>query len=421
MTGQPAVAVALHDGFYGAGTGAGYANRGFLRALISVLAPTVRLVVLPVYLASDSPQYQAGWHQESLDICQAAAATVRPVDNGTAGRSRFGDVPAFQHLAASTARALHDELSPYASSAAVIFLDIPFLGVPPLLSDRIQSRFAVVPRSTGLLHDPANHARIRFESDGLHYVADHNGRIAAISGYMRDHLVQDYELPASALLDLPDGLTAHEWSYEERPPALPPGAQAGFMLALGRAQPYKGWDDLLDALAQLGDQGIPVPHALLAAVTDQPCPTSYQRHLSFRIKALGLDATLLTRFDPAIRALLAHPALRTVVIPSRTEPFGRVPLEAYAAGAAPVVVTTAGGLAEQVIDGVTGLTASPADPVSLAGAIGRALSLTDDERERMRCAGRYLARTRFDYGRAVRHFLGQFAPSIACTRSGEST
>ncbi len=81
------------------------------------------------------------------------------------------------------------------------------------------------------------------------------------------------------------------------------------------------------------------------------------------------------------------------MIPSRTEPFGRVPLEAYAAGAAPVVATTAGGLAEQVIDGVTGLTASPADPVSLASAIGRALSLTDDERDRMRCAGRCLART----------------------------
>jgi glycosyltransferase involved in cell wall biosynthesis len=278
-----------------------------------------------------------------------------------------------------------------------------------------------VPRSTGLLHDPANHARIWFESDGLHYIANHNGRIAAISGYMRDHLLQDYQLPADALLDLPDGLTAFEWSFEEGPPALSSGAQAGFMLALGTARPYKGWDDLLDALAELRHQRIPLPHALLAAVTDQPCPTSYQRHLSFSIKSLGLDATLLTRFDPAIRTLLAHPALRTVVIPSRAEPFGRVPLEAYAAGAAPVVATTAGGLAEQVIDGVTGLTASPADPVSLARAIDRALSLTDDERDRMRCAGRYLARTLFDSRRAVRRFLGQFAPYIALAESGEST
>jgi glycosyltransferase involved in cell wall biosynthesis len=33
---------------------------------------------------------------------------------------------------------------------------------------------------------------------------------------------------------------------------------------------------------------------------------------------------------------------------SRAEPFGRIPLEAYAAGASPVIATTAGGLAEIV-------------------------------------------------------------------------
>lgn len=85
-----------------------------------------------------------------------------------------------------------------------------------------------------------------------------------------------------------------------------------------------------------------VPHAVLAAVTDQQCPSAYQRHLADRIRTLGLDATLLTRFDPGVRTLLGHPALQAVVVPSRSEPFGRVPLEAYAAGATPVVATTAG-------------------------------------------------------------------------------
>jgi len=413
MTGRPTVAVALHDGFYGSGTGAGYANRGFLQTLAGLLAPSARLVVLPVYLASDSPQYQAGWHRDTLDICRAAGATVRPLDNGTAGQIRFGDVRAFQRLAASTADALLDELPLDAGQAAVIFLDIPFLGAAPLLPEQILGTLAVVPRSTGLLHDPANRARIQFESDGLHYIARHGGRIAAISGYMRDHLIKDYGLPAAALLDLPDGLTADEWSCRQPGPLdLPSGAQRGFLLALGRAEPYKGWDDLLEALAALRDQRVPVPHALLAAVSDQPCLTAYQRHLASRIKSLDLDATLMTRFDPAIRTLLGHPALRAVVIPSRAEPFGRVPLEAYAAGAAPVVVTTAGGLAEQVIDGVTGLAAAPADPASLASAIGRALSLSAAERDRMRAAGRHLARTRFDCGSAVRRFLGQFAPGV---------
>jgi len=332
-------------------------------------------------------------------------------------------VPAFEHLAGSTAAALRATL-PETGHAAVILFDVPFLGVPPLLPAALLPAVAVVPRSTGPLHDPAGHDRIQFERDGLSYLSRHGGRVAAISQFMRQHLIRDFGVRDAALLDLPDGLTPQEWQPQPgSPPALPPAALGGFLLALGRAQPYKGWDDLIDALAILRRQGRPVPHAVLAAVTDQAEPTDYQRQLAHRVQGLGLDATLLTRFDPGIRALLGHPALRAAVIPSRTEPFGRVPLEAYAAGAAPIVVTTAGGLAEQVIDGVTGLTAAPADPASLARAMDRALSLTGAERDQMRAAGRQLARTRFDHTRAVRYFLHEFAPwagrdSVSCPAVG---
>jgi glycosyltransferase involved in cell wall biosynthesis len=119
---------------------------------------------------------------------------------------------------------------------------------------------------------------------------------------------------------------------------------------------------------------------------------------------------LHTTFSPGIRSLLGHPTLAGVVVPSRAEPFGRIPLKAYAAGASPVIATTAGGLAETVTEPLTGYTASPADPPSLAAAIGRALTAGPAEHIRMLAEGRRLGAARHDYDANVRAFLTLHAP-----------
>ena len=56
------------------------------------------------------------------------------------------------------------------------------------------------------------------------------------------------------------------------------------------------------------------------------------------------------------------------MLPSRYEPFGIVALEAAAAGT-PLVTSTAGGLGEAVIDGVTGPSFPPADVTALVDAV----------------------------------------------------
>lgn len=63
-----------------------------------------------------------------------------------------------------------------------------------------------------------------------------------------------------------------------------------------------------------------------------------------------------------------YSAIDVLVLPSTYEPFGRVLIEAMAAGK-PVISTRVGGIPEVVEDGITGLLVPPEDPKALAKAI----------------------------------------------------
>jgi glycosyltransferase involved in cell wall biosynthesis len=407
----PTVVAALHDGFYSCGTGAGRSNRAFLEILTRILRPGTRLAVLPIHLSPASGEYDPGRHAQTRTLIEQAGGKIFPASNGTHGQARFGGLPNFRAACMSAARIINHRLVPHAGPLLIVAFDVPFFGLTHSLVPAARPSLVVVPRSTAALHAPGDGNRLAWERAGLHATVDTGGRIAAISAHMRHHLTTGYAIPAAKLVSLPDGLTQTEREPAMAPEAglLPAPAQRGFLLAMGRAVDYKGFDDLIDALTILKAAGATLPHTVIAAVTDAGPPTPYQEHLARKIATAGVNATLLTRYDPALRNLLAHPALTAVVIPSRSEPFGRIPLEAFAAGAAPVVATTAGGLAEQVTDGQNGYTAQPSDPRSLAAALHKALTCTPAEQARLRAAGRRTL-THHRYEATTERFLATVAP-----------
>jgi glycosyltransferase involved in cell wall biosynthesis len=418
---RPVIIVAVHDGFYGCGTGAGRSNRAFLRVLSGILTPDVQLVILPVTLAPGSPEYDAAWHVESIAIAHSTGATVIGIDNGTSGQTRFGGLAHFRRASASAAAEI-TRLAGRAPRALTVAFDAPFFGLGPLLPARHAAATVSVARATAALHAPADQERTAWERAGLLATVQAGGQVAATSRHIRQHLTSAYGIPQAAIRDLVNGLTQAEARPGPGPRdtgLLPPAASRGFLLSYGRAEPYKGFDDLLDALAILKAGGALVPHTILGAVTEGPLLTAYQRHLAGRITVQELDVTLHTSFSPGFCTLLAHPGLAAVIVPSRTEPFGRIPLEAYAAGATPVIATTAGGLAQIVTEGRTGYTAAPADPRSLASAITRALAASPAQRQQLLTQGRQLTRTRYDYHANVRAFLAGIAPWAL--RTGQST
>ncbi|MFJ2937278.1 glycosyltransferase family 4 protein [Streptomyces sp. NPDC087219] len=402
---QPRVVVALHEGFHGAASGTGFSNRAFLTALARLLPPG-RLSVITPHVPETSGAHDRRWTSEVQQMLRQAEADVISIPNVRASADSVHGSMQLCDMAGEAAARIADRTS----RCLLIGLDVPFLGLAPYTS--ATTDLLLIPRSTAALTRPKDLTRIRWERDALRAATVRGGRIGAISSHMRGHLIVSCDVPRASIVGIPNGLIQEEVNRPASIPALPVSARAGFLLAMGRAVPSKGFEDLLEALDVLRARGIRVPHLVLAAVTsdDHRRPTAYQEDLAATIRGYGLDATLISRFTPAIRAWLHSPALRAVVVPSREEPFGRIPLEAFAAGAGPVVATKAGGLAQTVVEGETGFTAAPRDPRSLASALHRALTAMPRERERLRNAGTALLRSRHDYGASIGSVIGRIAP-----------
>jgi len=92
------------------------------------------------------------------------------------------------------------------------------------------------------------------------------------------------------------------------------------------------------------------------------------------------------------------------------EPFGIVPLEAMACGV-PVVATAVGGLADTVVDGVTGIHVPPRQPAHIAAGL-RTLFADAVLRARLGAAGVARARSRYSWSRVADATLHAYAPLL---------
>lgn len=241
-----------------------------------------------------------------------------------------------------------------------------------------------------------------------------------------DRLVAVSEAEATALADLygatpgdvcvvPPGVDPERFAPQATGPLRRRHRTEGHRTVLyaGRLERLKGLDLLLDAVADLHRRPGFDDVLLLCAGDDSGDGRSQADHphgergrLEERARELGLAdrVRFLGAVDPD--ELAGLDALADVVaVPSMTETFGLVALEAQAAGT-PVVACAVGGLRDVIADGVSGRLVEGRDPVRFADALADVLG-DPAVRQRLSEAARLRA-AGFTWSRSADRLLGLY-------------
>lgn len=212
--------------------------------------------------------------------------------------------------------------------------------------------------------------RIREE----HIIYTECDRVLATTPQQRDILTGDYDVPKKKIDVLPPGYDDSRFfpvSLATRAALKTElGLEGSIVLAVGRMAHNKGYDLLIRAMSVICSR---IEDARLLLAVGSTDPTVREREQIEELKAVARECKIADR-------VLFHDYITDDELPdyyraadvfalsSRYEPFGMTAVEAMACGT-PAVITTEGGLHEQIVWGIEAVYANPFDTEAFGHAV----------------------------------------------------
>ena len=188
-------------------------------------------------------------------------------------------------------------------------------------------------------------------------------RVIVLSNVIARHMIEDFSVPHDRIKLVPRSVDLERFKYLDPKEKRKDVFNVGI---IGRITPLKGHLHFIKAMAIISRV---VPRLKIWIVGDAPLSKeAYKEEVQVLVRRLGLwHCTEFLGTQRDIPGILAN--LDLVVLATTThEAFGRVVVEAQAAGV-PVVATKVGGVIDIIQDGKNGLLVPPADPKGMAEAI----------------------------------------------------
>ncbi len=304
------------------------------------------------------------------------------------------DYPLFEHppYALALAVALHDTARKHELDLLHMHYAIPHATsawiAHEMLGEQTDLKIVTTLHGTDItlvgLH-PSFHAITRFsilKSHGL----------TAVSEFLRRETVRDFRVPEQRIEVIPNFIDTSIYR-----PGLEPSHRATLapdgekiVMHISNFRAVKRVEDVVAIFARMSAEH-PVRLVLVGDGPERP-------RVLLRAEELGVrDKVLFLGKHTSVHELLSCSDL--FLLPSASESFGLVALEAMACGA-PVVASNIGGLPEVIEAGTTGYMFDVGDIQGMAEAGVRVLA-DDDLRASMSEAGRVLAEERFSADRVV--------------------